>query len=85
MQKVRAMTDSKRIKQRFEYIDNMGLQEIWRHTFDADLGEGLSITAGCASTMRIAVVPFGKAREICEALTAVTADLAVPSSTWDRS
>ena len=84
MDKVRAMKDPKRIKQRFEYIDNMGFQEIWRHTFDADLGEGPSITAGLASTMRIAVVPFGTAREICETLSAATDGLEVPSSAWDR-
>lgn len=83
MEKVRALDEPRHIKQRFEYIDNLGFQEIWRHTFDAEIGP--SITAGKASTMRIAVVPYGKAREICEALSAVTNDLSVPASTWDRS
>lgn len=79
------MEESKHIKQRFEYIDTMGFQEIWRHTFDAELGEALSITAGRASTMRIAVVPYGRGKEICDALSAVTLGLKVPASTWDRS
>jgi len=61
--------------QRFEYIDNMGHQEIWRHTFDADLGEHASITFGKAAATSVAVVPYGEAAPLVETLNRLTEGL----------
>ena len=61
-----------KVAQRFEYIDNMGRQEIWRHTYNAEIGESASIAVGKAATNLVAVVPFGGAAAVVVTLNKLT-------------